>query len=239
MNKIFRILCLMLCPAIANATNFEVCVNEAKTNHNDTTAEGYTSYKCEGTTAEKLLARPDECPGGTKPSLRSLVRKSKQLDDGLYSSLSWTAGKCVGSCETRSYDTKDPTYLCEVRVYGDGGSSATEGNPERLAPGPSAGQDSLRPRPGGPDAGSPGPGRRQAANEAGLRRRPSLAGPAWSPRPPRRYSHYNRYSDYSHRGPSYSRRPWFEPPPPNPYYEEYPQPPNYEGYRQQPRCDCN
>jgi hypothetical protein len=218
-------LCLMLCPAIANATNFEVCVNEAKTNHNDTTAEGYTSYKCEGTTAEKLLARPDECPGGAKPSLRSLARKSRQFDDGLWSSLSWTAGKCVGSCETRSYDSKDPTYLCEVRVYDDG-RPAAESNREPLPPGPGPG--SLRPRPGGPDAGGPGPGSRQAANEARLRRRPPPAGPAWSP-PPRRYSDYNRYSRY---GPSFSRRPWFEQPPPDPY-------PYYEGYRQRPRCDCN
>jgi hypothetical protein len=240
MNKIFRILCLMLCPAIANATNFEVCVNEAKTNHNDTTAAGYTSYKCEGTTAEKLLARPDECPGGTKPSLGSLVRKSRQFDDGLWSSMSWTAGKCIGSCETRSYDSKDTTYLCEVRVY-DEGRPAAESNRERLAPGPGAGPGFLRPRPGGPDAGTAGPGSRQAANEARLRRRPPPAGPAWSPPPPRRYSHYNRYSRNSRYGPGFSRRPWFEPPPPDPYpyYEGYRQQPNYEGYRQQPRCDCN
>jgi hypothetical protein len=224
MNKIFRILCLMLCPAIANATNFEVCVNEAKTNHNDTTAEGYTSYKCESTTAEKLLARPDECPGGTKPSLRSLVRKSRQFDDGFWSSLSWTAGKCVGSCETRSYDSKDTTFLCEVRVYDDSSRPAAESSRERLPPGPGPG--SLRPRPGGLDAGGPGPGNRQAANEARLRRRPPPPGPVWSPPPPR------RYSGYSHYGPRFSGRPPFEPPPPDPY-------PYYEGYRQEPRCDCN
>jgi hypothetical protein len=275
MNKIFWILCLALCPAIANATNFEVCVNEAKTNHNDAPAEGYASYKCEGTTAEKLLARPDECPGGTKPSLRNLVRKSRQFDDGVWSSLSWTAGKCVGMCETRSYDSKEPTYLCEVRVYGDDARPAAESNGERPAPGPGPG--SLRPRPGGPrlggpgpggpspggpgpggpgpggpspggpspggpspggpspggpspggpDAGSPGPGSRQAAHEPRLRRRPPSPGPAWSPPPPRPYSHY------SHYGPSFSGRPWLEPPPPpDPY-------PSYEGYPQQPRCGCN
>jgi hypothetical protein len=237
MNKIFPILCFVLCPAIANATNFEVCVNEANTNQHAMPAEGYTSFKCEGTTAEKLLARPDECPGGTKPSLRSLIRKSKQFDDGFWSSVSWTAGKCVGSCETRSYDSKDTTYLCEVRVYGDDSRPAAESNRERPAPG---GPGSLRPRPGspgpgGPDAGGPGPGGRQA--DARLRRRPPPPGPVWSPRPPRRYSQY-RYSDYSRYGPGFSGRPGFEPPP-DPYYEEYRQPPNYEGYRRQPRCDCN
>jgi hypothetical protein len=251
MKKIFWILCLTLYPAIASATNFDVCVNEAKTNHNDTTAEGYTSYKCESTTAEKLSARPDECAGGPKPSLRSLTRKTRQLDDGVYMSLSWTAGKCAGSCETRSYDSKDTTYLCEVRVYGDEGRPAVESGSDRLAPGPGApGPGPLRPgRPGpggpgpsspgpggpeaggppppppaGPDAGGPGGGGRQA-NELRLRRRP--LGPGWSPPPPRRYSH--RYSRYSHR-PGFSRRSWFEPQPPDPYYEEY---------RPQPRCDCN
>jgi hypothetical protein len=238
MNKTFLTMCLLLCPAIASATNFDVCVNEAKTNHNDTTAEGYTSYKCEGTTAEKLLARPDECESGTKPSLHSLVRKSRQLDDGLWSSLSWTAGKCVGTCQTRSYDSRDTTYLCEIRVYSDEGRPAAEGSRERPGPAPGAGPGYQRPRPGGPDAGSPeagspGPDSPRAPNEARLKRRPPPERPAWSPSPPRRYTHYDRYSHYSHYGPGFSGRPWFEPPPPpNPY-------PYYEGYRRQPGCDCN
>jgi hypothetical protein len=223
---------LTLYPAIASATNFDVCVNEAKTNHNDTTAEGYTSYKCEGTIAEKLSARPDECTGGPKPSLRGITRKSKQLDDGLYSSLSWTAGKCTGSCETRSYDSKDTTYLCEVRVYQERGGPAPEAGREQLAPGPGAagpGRPGLRPDPGEPGV-EPGPRSRHAANE---RLRPRLPPPGWAP-PPRRYSRHHGYRRYSHYRPSFSTRPsWFDGPPlPVPEYEQYPQP------TQPPRCGC-
>lgn len=171
MNRIFWVLCLTLYPAIASATNFDVCVNEAKANHNDTTADDYTSYKCEGTTAEKLSARPDECAGGGKPPLGRLIRKSNQLDDGFYSKLSWTAGKCGGSCEMRSYDSKDTTYLCEVRVYSDDVRLAETGR-EQAQP--------AEPRP--------------AANDFKHRRRLPQPGPGWSPPPPPRYSHYGRPS---------------------------------------------
>jgi hypothetical protein len=196
MNKIFWILCFTLSPAIASATNFDLCVNEAKTNHAETAEAGYTVYKCEGMTAEKLAARPDECAGGAKPLLRSLSRKVQQFDDGLYAIMSWTAGKCTGSCKTRSYDSRDTNYLCEVRIYGDGGPP-TESNRQRMAPGPGAASQETpgppapgppAPAPGGPapDAagpGAPGPdatgptGGRQTANETRLRRRPPPPGP--------------------------------------------------------------
>ncbi len=233
MNRFFGVLCLILYPAIASATNFDVCVNEAKTNHNDTAGDGFTSYKCEGATAEKLSARPDECTGGAKPSLRSLARKSRQLDDGLYSSMSWTAGKCVGSCEMRSYDSQNTTYLCEVRVYSDVAKPA----PPASRPAPESEREPLPPGPGGGEIGSPGPGGRQAANAFRLRRRPP-PGLGWAPPPPRHYGRddrYNRYDRYSHYRPGFSRRPWFEPPPPPPlpYYE------GNEGYRGQSGCGCN
>lgn len=203
MNRLFWVLCLALYPAIACATNFDVCVNEAKANHNDTAADGFTSYKCEGTTAEKLSARPDECTGGAKPPLGRLIRKSNQLDDGFYSKLSWTAGKCGGSCEMRSYDSQDTTYLCEVLVYSDDARPAETGREQA------------------PLAG-PGP----AANDLRHRRRLLPRGPAWSPPPPRRYSHYGR--------PSFVRRPWLDQPlPPDP--REY----EYDDYRERQRwCNC-
>jgi hypothetical protein len=150
------IVCFTLYPAVASAANFDLCVNEAKTNHSDTAAAGYTSYKCEGTTAEKLAARPDECAGGPKPSLRNLTRKSQQMDDGLYTVLSWTAGKCSGSCKTRSYDTKDTNYLCELRIYGDDSRPPADNNRE-LAPGPgAAGPGAAGPGTAGPGTAGPG-----------------------------------------------------------------------------------
>ena len=205
MNRIFWVLCLTLYPAIASATNFDVCVNEAKANHNDTTADGYTSYKCEGTTAEKLSARPDECTGGAKPPLGRLIRKPNQLDDGFSLKLSWIAGKCGGSCEMRSYDSKDTTYLCEVRVYSDDVRPAETGREQA------------------PPAAGPGP----VANDLRHQRRLPQPGPAWSPPPPRRYSHYGR--------PSFVRRHWLDQPPP-PEFREY----EYDGYREQRRrCNCD
>jgi hypothetical protein len=209
MHKTFLALCFALYPAIAGATNYDVCVSEARTNHTDTAAEGYASYKCEGTTAEKLTARPDECTdgGALKPALRSLVRKSRQLDDGLYTSLTWIAGRCTGACETRSYDSKDTTYLCEVRVYaGDGRPADTrpaatrpaETRPAETRPAETRHAETSR-------EPAPGPGPRSH------RRRPSLSGP-WSPPPPRRYSRY---------APGFSGLPWYPPaPPPMPYPRE-------------------
>jgi hypothetical protein len=126
MNKLFGTLCLVLCPAVASATNFDKCVTEARTNHTETTVEGYTAYKCEGETAEKLSARPDECPGGKKPDLRNLIRTKQQFDDGLFSKLEWRIGKCSGSCEARSYDNKETHYQCELHVYANGPAPPTD-----------------------------------------------------------------------------------------------------------------
>jgi hypothetical protein len=131
MNKLFWVLCVALYPAAATATNFETCMTEAKTNHTDAVAEGYTAYTCEGTTAEKLLARPDECEAGSpKPLLSSLNRQKKQFEYGLYSQLTWRAGRCSGSCEAQSYDSKDTTYKCELRVYNSGPAPPTGVNRE-------------------------------------------------------------------------------------------------------------
>jgi hypothetical protein len=101
----------------AHATNFEACVDEAKQNHNDAVLESYTFYKCEGKIAERLFARPDECPGGVKPPLKSLVEKTRWLDDGVFRTLAWTAGKCRGLCEARAFNSKDATFLCVLRIY--------------------------------------------------------------------------------------------------------------------------
>lgn len=110
-------LALMCALAPAHATNFDACVDEAKQYHNDAMSESYASYRCEGKIAERLFARPDECPGGVKPTLKSLVEKTKRLDDGVYRRLTWTAGKCSGLCEARVFDSKDATFLCELRIH--------------------------------------------------------------------------------------------------------------------------
>ena len=109
---------LAFLPATARAaTNFDACVDDARQTGSVTT-EGYVSYRCESTTAEKLSARPDACPvGGMKPALRNLARRQQQLDDGLVTTVSWTAGRCAGSCVMRSFDFKDTSYACEVRIY--------------------------------------------------------------------------------------------------------------------------
>lgn len=130
MHKIFWVLCLILYPAIAGATNFEACIYDAKQNNKVTAATGYTLYKCEGSTAEKLSARPDECPAGNvRPPFASLNRNQTQLSDGLSATVKWTAGKCTGACELRSYDSKDATFTCEVRIYSDG-TRPPDANPD-------------------------------------------------------------------------------------------------------------
>jgi hypothetical protein len=148
-------------------------MTEAKTKHNDAAAEGYAIYTCEGTTAEKLLARPDECEAGRpKPPLASLKRDRAQKDDGQYSQLIWRAGKCSGVCESRSYDSKDTTYKCELRVYANGPAPPTEVNREP-APRTGEGTDAAAPRRGPPFDGRP-------------HRRRLVRADRW-PRPPRQY----------------------------------------------------
>src|SRR5262249_47573867 len=139
MNKSFWALCLTLYPVAVGATNFEACINEATQNSSATIADGYTSYKCEGVTAERLSARPDECPGGTKPALRSLglARTSRQLEDGLNMSLTWAVGQCTGSCDMQANNSRDTTYHCEVRVYGNSLPPETAGKPPENAGRPS------------------------------------------------------------------------------------------------------
>jgi hypothetical protein len=119
-------LCLAVHPAVAAANNFEDCVDSAKQNNNETAADNYSAYKCEGTIAEKLSARPDECPGGSKPAVDRLQRGRvmRQLEDGLYLRLSWKVEKCSGVCETTSYVSKDATHLCEVRIYNGNGQTS-------------------------------------------------------------------------------------------------------------------
>lgn len=238
MKTIFWVLCLSLYPAIAAATNFDVCVNEAKANHNDTTVDNYTSYKCEGSTAEKLAARPDECPGGQKPSDRSLSRKTKPLPDGLYSSLRWRAGKCEGMCESVSSNSKDTTYTCTLKIFSDGSGTAENAPPDNSR-----------------EAGPPAP--RQVSNDGGGRRRRSLAArsPAWSPRLHRYGGGYNggsynggdydgdRYGGRYRFGGGYRRslsglysNGGYGPPPPRPS-SWVPEPPG--GWGPSPSgCDC-
>jgi len=208
---------LTLCPALAGATNFEACVNDAKQNNSVVMADGYTAYKCDATTAEKLTARPDECPDGAKPLLRNLARKYRQLDDGLYTSLSWKAGRCLGSCETRSYDSKDTTYFCEVRIYADDGKpvetgpDAAPGISRRKAP-TDFGRRPWRPAWYPPEPDRPAPERRWTWHSSPRTYRPDYYGrPDYDARPEyaRRPSYYGRppYSgeDYSDRSGYLSR----------------------------------
>jgi len=114
-----------MCSGIANAqehlSNFDTCVSEAKQKHTDSTMDTYTSYKCDGATARKLAARPDECAAGIKPPLNRIERKSRQLEDGLYLRMTWRTELCAGMCETRFYnDSRDTVYLCEVHRHSDG-----------------------------------------------------------------------------------------------------------------------
>jgi hypothetical protein len=109
-----------VCSGIGSAqehlSNFDACVTDAKQKHTDSTTDTYTSYKCDGVTAQKLAARPDECAADIKPPLNRIERKSRQLEDGLYLRMIWRTEVCAGMCETRFYnDSRDTKYLCEVR----------------------------------------------------------------------------------------------------------------------------
>lgn len=116
-NKVVVGLSLSLLPTVAGAANFDTCMNDAM-QAGSVTTDGYVSYHCANATAEKLSARPDECPvGHVRPALKSLVRRQQQLDDGLLTTVAWTAGRCTGSCVMRSFDSQETTYACEVRIY--------------------------------------------------------------------------------------------------------------------------
>jgi hypothetical protein len=116
------VLGMAVCTGIASAqeqvSNFEACVSEAKQKHSDAVMANYLSYKCDGATAQRLAARPDQCDADVKPSLRNVERRSRQLEDGLYQRIVWRTAACAGMCETRIYnDSRDTNYLCEVRRH--------------------------------------------------------------------------------------------------------------------------
>jgi hypothetical protein len=113
---------MAMCCGIAGAqdhvSNFETCISEAKQKHADATMETYLSYKCDGSTAQRLAARPDQCAADVKPALRNIERRSRQLEDGLYLRMIWRTEVCAGMCETRFYnDARETSYLCEVRRH--------------------------------------------------------------------------------------------------------------------------
>jgi hypothetical protein len=116
---------MAMCSGIASAqeqhvSNFEGCVTQAKEKRGETTTEIYSSWKCDGATAQRLAARPDQCSADVKPSLRNVERRTRQLDDGFYTRVVWATDLCAGQCEMRSYnDARETSYLCEVRRHAD------------------------------------------------------------------------------------------------------------------------
>jgi hypothetical protein len=121
MRVMFGVLCVAMWSGVAVAqhvSNFDACVSEATQKHADSTMESYTSYRCDGATAQKLAVRPDECSSDVKPS--RIERKSRQLGDGLYLRTTWRTRLCAGMCEVRFYDdSRDTSYRCEVRRHSD------------------------------------------------------------------------------------------------------------------------
>jgi hypothetical protein len=126
----FCMLCLAIGSGIASAqdpgaqesaSSFEACVSEARQKHTDAATPTYLSFKCEGATAQKLAARPDQCFADGRPLLRNIERRSRQLNDGLYLRIIWRTEVCAGLCETRVYnDTRETSYSCEVRRHLEG-----------------------------------------------------------------------------------------------------------------------
>jgi hypothetical protein len=116
---------MAMCAGIASAqeqraSNFEACISEAKERRSETTTEDYTSWRCVGATAQKLAARPDQCPADIKPPIRNVEHHVRQLDDGYYTRVVWRTDVCAGQCETRFYnDTRETNYLCDVRRHAD------------------------------------------------------------------------------------------------------------------------
>lgn len=98
------------------ASNFDTCVTEATQHHTDRMVKDtYYYYECEGPTAEKLAARPDECGSDVRPSPGEVKRWWDQLEDGLYLRVKWGTGRCAGLCQTRLYtDARKTTHRCEL-----------------------------------------------------------------------------------------------------------------------------
>jgi hypothetical protein len=138
MRIAFCVLCIAMCSGMAGAqaplSHFEACVAEARQRHTDSAMENYLSFKCDGATAERLAARPDQCAGDVRPSLRNVERRSRQLDDGLYLRIVWRTDVCAGMCETRFYtDARETNYLCEVRRHREARFRLNSGWPLRNA----------------------------------------------------------------------------------------------------------
>jgi hypothetical protein len=138
MRIAYCLLCMAMCSEIAGAqappSNFDACIAEAKQRHTDSAMESYFSFKCDGVTAKRLAARPDQCAGDARPSLRNVERRSRQLDDGLYLRITWRTDVCAGMCETRFYtDPRETNYLCEVRRHREARFRPNYGRPLRNA----------------------------------------------------------------------------------------------------------
>jgi hypothetical protein len=134
MRTMFCVLCLAMWSATVSAqsvSNFDACVSDSQQKHTDSTMENYTSWKCDGATAQRLAVRPDQCSADVRPS--RIERKSRQLEDGLYLRMIWRTQVCAGMCEIRFYnDSRDPSYLCEVRRHT--GESMAAQNDDRPPP---------------------------------------------------------------------------------------------------------
>jgi hypothetical protein len=129
---IFCVLCVALWSGIACAqhvSNFDACVSEASQKHADSTLDNYSSYRCDGATAQKLAVRPDACSSDDiKPS--RIERKSKQLGNGLYLRMVWRTRLCAGMCEIQIYnDSRDTSYRCEVRRHSGESREARNDDP--------------------------------------------------------------------------------------------------------------
>jgi len=120
MRMIFCVLCVAMWSGIAGAqqhvSNFDACVSEATQKHADSTMDNYSSYRCDGATAQKLAVKPDACSSDVKPS--RVERKSRQLSNGLYLRIIWRTRLCAAMCEIRFYDdARETSYRCEVRRH--------------------------------------------------------------------------------------------------------------------------
>jgi hypothetical protein len=134
MRIILCVLCVAACSGAAGAqtrvSNFETCISEAKERHTDAVTDTYLSFKCDGATAQKLAARPDECAADVRPAASRIVHSWRPLDDGLYTRMIWSTKVCAGMCETRAYnDGRETTYLCEVRRHVIHGVAQTSSSP--------------------------------------------------------------------------------------------------------------
>lgn len=140
MRMPFYLLCMAMCSGVAGAqepqplSNFETCVAEAMQNHTHSVMENYLSFKCDGATAQRLAARPDQCADDVRPPRRNVEHRARQLDDGLYLRIIWRTNVCAGMCETKLYgDPRDTNYLCEVRRHFEARAPRNDGPPPRSA----------------------------------------------------------------------------------------------------------